>query len=145
MDDLTANKVSRCFIVWSSKAQTSKQVWNFILNWSGNRALSKHWIMIFYYLFGTEFSSGNQAPSCWFKHTSYVHKTYLLRHTSGVLMECDARYRYSNKNWLINDILQIITWTRTVYKKNISNKISIFRWELGILLKKWNFEVRFKK
>ena len=37
-----ANKVSRCFIVWSSKAQASKQASDFIFNLSGNRALSKH-------------------------------------------------------------------------------------------------------
>ena len=41
--------------------------------------------MTFYYLFGTEFSSGNQAPSCWLKYTSCVHKTYLLRYTLGKL------------------------------------------------------------
>ena len=37
-----ANKVSRFFYVWSSKAQTSKEVSNFILNVSVYRALSKH-------------------------------------------------------------------------------------------------------
>ena len=105
-----ANKVSRFFYVWSSKAQTGKEVSNFILNASVYRALSKHWIVTFYYLFGTEFSSGNQAPSCWFKNTSCVHKTYSRRQTLG-------KPTWSVLKWLINDIPQLITWTWTVYEK----------------------------
>ena len=42
-----ANKLPGFFIMWSLKAQTSKQVSNFILNKSGIRPLPIHWIMIF--------------------------------------------------------------------------------------------------
>lgn len=37
-----ANKGSKFFIMWLYKAQTSKPISTFILNLSGNRALSKH-------------------------------------------------------------------------------------------------------
>ena len=63
--------------------------------------------MIFYYLFGTEFSYGNQAPSCWFGYTSCVHKTYSLRHTSG--KPSWSGTAKAIKTGLINDILQLMT------------------------------------
>ena len=49
------------------------------------------------------------------------------------------------KNWLINDILQLIAWTWTVYEKMSAIKLASLEWELGILFKKMKFDIRFIK
>ena len=51
----------------------------------------------------------------------------------------------AKKQVKINDTLQIIKRTRTVYEKMSAIKLAFLEWELGILLVKWNFDIRFKK